>query len=94
MILGDLVALTGVEPGFAGPFCFLQVAETTKAGFDMSQESQAVCTKHVHESGLRLILDDDVSLQGELQDLVEVRGSVLARPTSFWDLKREIVPHA
>jgi hypothetical protein len=34
----NMVALTGIEPAFAGFFSLLQVAETTKAGFTLFTE--------------------------------------------------------
>ena len=55
MILKGLVALTGVEPGFAGFFCFLQVPETTKAGFDrfagISARLYKTCTRETWPTG-------------------------------------------
>jgi hypothetical protein len=35
LIVKDLVALTGIEPGLAVSFCCLQVTETTSSGIDI-----------------------------------------------------------
>src|SRR5580704_5830093 len=47
------MSANGHRTGFAGFFCFLQVAERKQDSID-SQESQPVCTKHVHEGLGRL----------------------------------------
>src|SRR5665213_137625 len=53
LIQKELVALTGIEPVFAAFSCFLNLLKPQSQGSPCSQESQPICTKHVHGIGQR-----------------------------------------